>query len=272
MIKKSIISVLFVALIVMQGYAQEVNRIISLAPSVTKNIYLLNAQSKLVGCTSYCIEGTEDGKEIVGSAVNVNLEKVILLQPDLVLTMTLTKPQDVEAMKRLGIKVIVIQTPKTFEEICEQTLMIGKLIGSEETAFKVVQETKQTVDELKQRCLQITSKSKIFFQIGANPIFTVLENTFMDDYILFCNGENIANGMTKGTMTRESVLVRNPDVIIIATMGGFGKEEQETWLGYNGISAAKNRKVFLIDSETACSPTPKNFAKALTDVYKFINQ
>ncbi len=267
-----LLAVIIFLLIANLGFSQNIERVISLAPSITENIYLLGAEDKLVGCTSYCTQAVSDGVEQVGSTVNVNVEKVFALQPDLVLAMQLTKPQDLAAMKKLGIKVEMIPSPKSFDEICDQTIYIGKLIGSEDAAQTIIGQTKHTVDSLKQLCLQFSEPHKIFFQIGANPIFTVLENTFMNDYILFCNGENIANGMTKGTMTRESILVRNPDVIIVATMGGFGIEEQNIWKSYSGISAAKNNKVFLINAETACSPTPLNFAKAFTDVYKFVNQ
>ncbi len=253
-------------------FAQNVTKVISLAPSITENIYLLGAENKLVGCTSYCKQAVSDGVEQIGSTVDVNVEKIFALQPDLVLTMLMTKQQDVEAMKKLGLKVVVIPSPKSFAEICEQTIQIGELVGAEDLAQKIIQQTKHTVDSLKQKCSVIKYHSKIFFQLGSNPIFTVLENTFMNDYILFCNGENIANGMTKGTMTRESVLVKNPDIIIVATMGGFGKEEQKIWQSYKGLKAAKNGKVFLINSDTSCNPTPDNFAKAFADVYNFVKQ
>lgn len=263
--------VLFVA-VSFSGYSQNINRVISLAPSITENIYLLGGEDKLVGCTSYCTQAVAEGVEQVGSTVNVNIEKILALKPDLVLTMKLTKPQDIAAMQKLGIRVELISTPKTFDEICEQTLFIGGLIGNQKAAQKIVTQTKHTVDSLKQLCNQIPVRQKILFQIGANPIFTVLENTFMNDYILFCKGENIANGMKHGTMTRENVLLKNPDVIIIATMGGFGKEEQKKWRSFKGLKAAENNKVFLIDSEIACSPTPVNFAKAFAEVYRFVKQ
>lgn len=262
----------FLSLISILGFSQNVYKVISLAPSITENIYLLGAEDKLVGCTSYCTQAVSDGVELIGSTVDVNVEKIFAMQPDLVLTMLMTKHQDLEAMKKLGLKVVVIPSPKSFDEICEQTIQIGKLIGSEDSAQKIIQQTKQTVDSLKQRCLEISGCPKIFFQLGANPIFTVLENTFMNDYILFCNGENIANGMAHGTMTRESILLKNPDIIIVATMGGFGKEEQKIWRSYKGMKAVQNEKVFLIDSETSCSPTPDSFAKAFADVYKFVSQ
>jgi iron complex transport system substrate-binding protein len=254
------------------GFTQNSKRVISLAPSITENLYLIVAQNKLVGCTSFCTLAIADGKPQVGSTVDVNIEKVLMLKPDLVLAMLLTKPQDIETMRRLGIKVEVIPTPKNFEEICSQTIQIAKLVGSENIAKELVQKSKHTVDSLKQQIRPHSVKPKIFFQLGSNPIFTVLENTFMNDFILLCNGENIANGLTKGSVTRESVLLKNPDVIIVATMGGFGAEEQKVWKSYTGLKAGKNNKIFLIDSETACSPTPINFVKAFSDVVKFVNQ
>ena len=254
------------------GFSQTAKRVVSLAPSITENIYLLEAQDKLVGCTSYCTPAVNDGKEQVGSTIDINIEKILMLKPDLVLAMTLTKPQDLATMKRLGLKVELFQTPRNFDEICAQLIDISKLLGVENKAGEIVKESKQKVDSLKNTLDKNREKQKIFFQLGANPIFTVLENTFMNDFILLCNGENIANGLTKGSLTRESVLMKNPDVIIVATMGGFGIEEQNIWKSYSGLKAAKNNKVFLIDSETSCSPTPSSFVKAFTDVVKFVNQ
>jgi len=255
-----------------KAYSQQVQRIVSLAPSITENIYLLGAQNKLAGCTSYCTLAVADGIHQVGSTIDVNVEKIFSLKPDIVLTMLMTKPQDVEAMRKLGIRVEVLPTPKNFFEICEQTIQIGRLTGFEKEAMQVAKKARENVDSLKQVGLKNKVRQKIFFQLGSNPVFTVLPNTFMNDYILFCNGENIANGLTKGSVTRESVLMKNPDVIIVATMGGFGAEEQKVWKSYGGLKAAKNNKIFLIDSETACSPTPVNFVKAFTDVVKFVNQ
>ncbi len=269
---KVFISVLFILAISISVFSQNIKRIISLAPSITETIYLIGAENSLVGCTSFCTLAVNDGKEQVGNAVDINIEKILMLKPDLVLAMLLTKSQDIESMKRLGIKVEVIPTPKNFEEICDQTVHIAKLVGFEKAGIGVVNQSKLAVDSLKLTCKMKVEKPEIFFQLGANPIFTVLENTFMNDYILFCHGQNIATGLTKGSVTRESVLVKNPDVIIVATMGGFGEEEKKTWESYAGLKAAKNNKIFLIDSETSCSPTPVNFAKAFADVVKFVNQ
>lgn len=265
--------VLFFALAIWQviGFAQPVKRIVSLAPSITENLYLIGAGNKLVGCTSYCTMAVNNGVQQIGSTIDVNIEKILSLKPDLVLTMLMTKPQDVEALRKLGIRVEILSTPKTFNEICEQTLQIARLTGNEKTAERVVSSARQQVESLKNQ-MKNKPRQKVFFQLGANPVFTVLPNTFMNDFILFSNTENIANGMKTGIITRESVLSKNPDVIFIATMGGFGEEEKKVWESYKGLKAAETKKVFLIDSETSCSPTPDNFAKAFTDVVKNLNR
>ena len=232
---------------------------------------MVGAKDKLVGCTSYCTQAIADGIEQVGSTIDINVEKILLLKPDLVLTMEMTKQQDIATLKKLGIRVKVIPTPKNFAEICEQTKQIGQLLGVEKSAARILSETERLVDSLRQICSNVPAR-KIFFQIGADPIFTVLPHTYMNDFILFCNGENIAHDMTKGTMTRESVIAKNPDIIIIATMGGFGTQEKEVWSSFSGLKAAENHKIFLIDSETSCSPTPDNFEKAFADVVRFITQ
>ena len=253
------------------NYAKDVRRVVSLAPSVTEIIYLIGAEDKLVGCTSYCSVAENDDVAEVGNAVDVNIEALFALQPDVVLAMKLTKAQDIAAMEKLGIKVEVMDSPRSFDEICDQTLHIASLIGNKREAGEVVEAARKKVKEIENLSSELKHR-KIFFQLGANPVFTVLENTFMNDYLSICNAENIAAGLSKGTISRESVLLRNPDVIIIATMGGFGEEEMKIWRTFDTITAVKNNDLFLIDSKTSCSPTPANFVSALEDVYGFLSK
>jgi len=251
----------------LNSYSQQVKRIISLAPSITENLYLIEAQDKLVGCTSYCTLAVNDGVQQVGSTIDFNIEKILLLKPDLVITMQLTKPQDVEAMRKLGINVKVFQTPKDFNEICMQNLEIARLTGNVAASEKAIAKAKHQVDSLRNG-MKYFPKKKVFFQLGANPLFAVLEHSFLNDYIVFSNAENIVKEIKTGIISRESVLSKNPDVIFIATMGGFGAEEKKVWENYKGLKAASTKSIFLIESETSCSPTPENFAKAFADVVK----
>lgn len=255
----------------LQSFSKTAGRIVSLAPSLTKNIYYLNAQSQLVGCTSYCTEAVADGKDVVATAIKVNVEKTISLNPDLVLATTITSPKTIELLKNMGVNVEVFGTPKNFKEICDQFLRLGKIIGNEEKAKVIINETSAKVEALKQSIAK-KQPSNVFFQVGVDPIFSVLPNTFMDDYITLAGGINIANNLQHGTMTRESVLEKNPDYIFIVTMGLSGENEKEVWERFSQLSATSKHHIYVVDADKACSPTPVTFMETFEEVVKSMNQ
>jgi len=270
---KRIFKLLSIALIsISQNYSvfgQTPTRIVSLAPSLTKNVYFLEQQHKLVGCTSYCDTAVANGKEVVASAVKVNIEKVISLKPDLVITTTMTNPETLDMLKKFNIRVETFPTAKSFDEICKQTIRLGQIIGAESNAKRIVTQSETKIKSLASSTRKDKSPS-VFFQIGAKPLFTVIPGTFMNDYILLAGGKNVVTTPKTGTITREAVIASNPDVIFIVTMGIVGNEEKNVWESYSTLSAAKNKKIFIIDSNDACTPTPVTFVKTLERVINLI--
>jgi iron complex transport system substrate-binding protein len=146
---------------------------------------------------------------------------------------------------------------------------IGKLTGKQKLAQDIANKQQQRLVNIKQK-IPKGAHPKIFMEIGAKPIFTVLPNTFMDDFITCCGGQNIASDLTMGTITRESVLLRNPDVIIIVSMGVTATEEKTNWAEYKNLSATKKGKIFMVDSNQCCVPTPTDFADVVELLIKLI--
>lgn len=269
---KITLTVLFVLTGIYCSSQNQVNRIISLAPSLTKSLYYLDAEKKIIGHTSFCHIAKNDQKEVVASAVKVNIEKVISLRPDLVVATTITHPETIEILKKAGLRVELFSTPKSFNEICTQFERLGNTIGNPGLAKKIVQETRQAVNAIATQASQNKRVLRYFFQIGAEPLYAVLDNTFLNDYISFSGGQNIASGLTIPTLTREFVLSKNPDVIIIVTMGMVGENEKQRWERFTAINAIKNKRVFIIDSDIACVPTPVDFRKTLEIIKEIQNQ
>jgi ABC-type Fe3+-hydroxamate transport system substrate-binding protein len=239
-------------------FSKSANTIVSLSPSLTKMVYLLNSQNQLIGCTDYCDIAKKDKKAIVSSAMEVNVEKILMLKPGIVITTKFTKPATIEALKKLGIKVEIFSSPASFLEICDQLIILGKLTGKEPLAQSIVDTQKARVLKIK-NSIGNKKKPKIFMEIGAKPLFSATPNTFMDDFITCSGGTNIASDLTIGTISRESVLLRNPDVIIIVTMGVVAAEEKNNWINYKELSATKTGSIFIIDDNKSCSPTPVDF-------------
>lgn len=245
-------------------------RIVSLAPSITKELESLNMTENIVGATSYCDISKKNKELIVGTATEVNIEKILLLNPDIVIALGLTKQTTINTLKNNGIAVHFIKKIQSFDDICNQAIELGKLVGKADLALSIVNRSRQKVDSMQSLIPSGHNKLKVFFQIGAKPIFTVIPNTFMNDYIIFSGCENLAADMKRGTITRESVLRRNPDVIFIVTMGIVGDEEVKTWESYTELNAVKRNKIFIIDSNIACTPTVLSFTETLEQIIKKI--
>ena len=247
-------------------------RIVSLAPSLTKNLYFLEAQEKIVGKTSFCVE--IENATIVASAIAPNIERIVALRPDFVLVAgTLTSPESIATLRRFGIQVEEFDTANSFDEICEQFLRLGELIGKKEKAKRIVSESRQRVKAVSERMSEKWQQTpNMFFQIGANPLFTVLPNTFMDDYIRLLGGRNIAENLTRGTIGREFVIAQNPDIVFIAIMGGVSEEEKNVWNRHSQMSAVRERRIFTIDPDMACLPTPITFVETMEVLYELISQ
>ena len=241
-------------------------RIISLAPSITKELVSLNMVENIVGITSYCDISATNKDLIVGTATEVNIEKVLLLKPDIVFASGLTKENTIVALKKNGIKVHRFNKMQSFDDICNHFIELGKLTGKVDLAKSIVSKSKKKVDSLSNSIPTQYDKLTVFFQIGAKPIFTVIPNTFMNDYITLAKCINIAEDLKKGTITRESVLQRNPDIIFIVTMGIVGDDEKNIWESYTNLNAIKNKKIFIIDSSIASTPTVLSFTKTLEQI------
>jgi len=238
-------------------------RIISLGPSISESIYLLGLGDRLVGVTTYCERPPEvRSKEKVGSVIEIDIEKVAALKPDLVLATSLTNPKAVEKLRRLGIRVERLSSPKNFEELCEQFLELGRISGREFIAREIVENVKAKVSHLRQGVKGLPMP-KVFVQVGAKPLFTVPGDSLINDFIKFAGGLNIAQNSPSGFYTREEVLRSDPDVIIIVTMGISGEQEMEIWQRYRTLPAVRNNRIYIFDSYRLCSPTPVSFVETL---------
>ncbi|MFN3966608.1 MAG: ABC transporter substrate-binding protein [Endomicrobiia bacterium] len=246
-----------------QNYPQ---RIISLGPAITKALYLLGVEDRLIANTIYCnIPPEAKKKEKIGTVMEINIEKIFALKPDLVLATTLINPKSKQKLKSLGINVITFPTPKNFNEICTQFLQLGKLVGKEKEARKIVESAKDKASSIKKK-VKDPNRPKVLIQVGTKPLWVAPRNSFLNDFIEFAGGINIGPSGKSGLCSREEILRRNPDVIIITTMGIVAEEEKKIWQKYKSINAVKNNRIYIIDSEKLCSPTPVSFVETLQEI------
>ena len=240
-------------------------RIISLAPSLTDSLCLLGAKDRIVGCTTYCKRKDLIGVPRVGNVREISIEKIVMLKPDVVLATTLTNPKAVAKLRSMGYRVEVFPYPKSFEDICHQFLKLGKIVGATERASSIVKRARREVSRITTLTRSL-KKIRVFVEIGANPLFTVTKNTYINDLIEKAGGINIASDSKSGLYSREKVVEKDPDVIIITDMGILTEKEKGFWMKFKEMKAVKNRRIYIVDSYKLCNPTPLSFVESLREI------
>ncbi|HCX88990.1 MAG TPA: cobalamin-binding protein [Deltaproteobacteria bacterium] len=236
-------------------------RIVSLAPSITETLYYLNLGKRIVGVTEFSNYPDEARrKPKVGSYINLNIEKIISLKPDLIIAIADgNKKESVDALERLGYSVYAIN-PRCVKDVFRTIVNIGKITDCVDRANKLIKELKSRINYIESRTRGI-ERPRVFFQIGINPVVTVGKDTFHNDLIKMAGGLNIS-GNEKAKYPRysmEEVLLNTPDIIIISSMdrgGGFDRKKRE-WMKWKSIPAVKNGRIYVIDSDLVDHPSPR---------------
>jgi ABC-type Fe3+-hydroxamate transport system substrate-binding protein len=245
----------------LQAEQQLPRRIVSLAPSLTREIYDLNAQDLLVGVTSYC-GGIATGKEIVGSPARVNLEKIISLKPQLVLASTdCNSKSDVDMLKRFGCRVKVFNACESFSCMCSSFSELGTLLGRSQKAEEVLRHIRNELDATRQ-AIRGGKPLKVFWQMGTDPLITVSDATFASEYIRMSGCTNVFGGakIHYPRVNAEEVIRLDPDVILVVTQMG-SHNPSVMWERFGAMSAVRNKRVHELPADLMCQPTPAMFLK-----------
>ena len=196
------------------------DRIVSLSPSNTEIVYALGLEDSLIGVTTYCdYPAAAKEKLQVSGYSTVDVEKVVSLQPDLVLADDIHKTEMIPAFEKLGIPVLGVVAPD-LDKLLADLELIGGVTGKQKEASVLV-------DGLKQRIGAVESKTtgaarpRVFFVTWHDPLWTVGRGSMIDDLITKAGGVNIASDLNGNqTISLETAVQRNPEIIVVLSSMG----------------------------------------------------
>jgi iron complex transport system substrate-binding protein len=236
-------------------------RIISLAANLTEILYYLGLEDRVVGVTNFSnYPPAALEKPRVGSYVNLNVEKIISLSPDLVIgTRDGNSSGDVALLEQAGISVFIVN-PRSVESVISSVARIGTICGIPEKADSMAADLTRRLESVRS-AIQYKKKPLVFLQINIVPIMTVNKTTVHNDLIRLAGGVNMTadEPITYPRISVEEVIRREPEVIIISSMerGGRFEKAKKDWMQWTSLPAVKNKRVCLIDSDLIDRPSPR---------------
>ena len=241
-------------------------RVVSLSPAVTEIIYALGADSLLVGRTDFC-EYPAEALQIptIGGISNLNIEKILSLNPDLVISGSMVGKKATDQMDQMGTPMVCVIEKPRFEALYDNIRAIGRLVGKEKEADSLVESLKWKVERLLADTSLSAFNSQLstcYYVVGFGPTgnFTAGGNTFINDIIRMAGGRNIAEKVEGWNYSLEALMQENPDYIIVRREDSAAFVDMKP---YNRLSAVKNGHVIGIVSGTLDLQVPRNIDAVL---------
>ncbi|MFA5105042.1 MAG: helical backbone metal receptor [Candidatus Margulisiibacteriota bacterium] len=246
-------------------------RIISTMPSNTEILYELGLGNKIIAVSSKCdFPPAVDSLPKVGD-ITLNAEKIISLNPDLVVMLFDTQKYQIERLRGLCLPVFVIN-PRNFDQLSNSILLLGKVTGTSAAARSLAARIKRGVAKASSNKKRGTD-NKLLVVLWPSPLITAGKGTFIDDIIRRAGAQNLgakASGAYP-TLDFEFVMKEDPDFIVFAGKSYKNMRDALSEKKWQALKAVQDKKVMLIDSDILTRPSPRALT-ALELISNFVNE
>jgi ABC-type Fe3+-hydroxamate transport system substrate-binding protein len=235
------------------GLEGPARRIVSLIPSITETLFSLGAGDRVVGVSKFCTEPPEkiEAKTKVGGQKNPRLDAIVALKPDLVIAnVEENHKADVEAMWAAGLKVLVTY-PRTVKEGIQLVRELGVLTATSDRAEEIATACEAAMAEV-ERAVAGRARVRVFCPIWRGPYMTVNHDTYVNDVLHTCGGENIFRDRPERypTVALAEMAELKPEMILLANEPfPFGEKHLEDFRAFPDVPAVRDGRLHLLDGK-----------------------
>jgi iron complex transport system substrate-binding protein len=246
-----------------------IERVVSLAPNLTENIFAVGAGEKLVGVTTFCNYPPEAEKIAkVSDTQTPNMEAIIALKPNIVFVSTASQLENFTKILEQQNITVFVTNPQNLEDVLQNLRKFGELFGTRDKAEKLIAELENRVKAVEEN-VGGKPRIKVFVQIDKDSLYTIGKDSFITDLINRAGGESVTKDVATAypKLSKETALALNPDAIILSESPN-NLEPNEV---FKNSSAVKNSKVFKINADIISRPAPR-IVDALEQIANALHQ
>jgi iron complex transport system substrate-binding protein len=242
-----------------------VRKVISLAPSNTEILWDVGAGKQLVACdddSDYPPEAA--GLPRIGSTGGkLSLERILALEPDVLLAAEITSREQVGSLEGLGLSVYLVPNPTAFKGLFENISFVGKITGWDREAADLISRLEGRLAALEKKLRGVEKKPRVFYELDATDSarpWTVGPGTFLDTLLAMAGGQNMGAAYAQSfpRVSVEILLKEEPDVIVLGdAASGVTLDSVRRRPGWAELSAVKAGRVHLFDGSLGSRPGPR---------------
>ena len=254
------------------------NRIVCLTEETVETLYLLGEQDRIVGISGYVVRPPQARREKprVSAFTSANIDKILALKPDLVLTFSDLQADIAMDLIRRGLDVHAFNQ-RTIAGILDMIRTLGAMVDASERARQLVETFETRLAEVRSRAERLPKRPRVFFEEWDDPLISGIG--WVSELVEIAGGVDIfvdrrnQSAARDRVVTAEEVVAREPDLVIGSWCGKkFRPERVATRAGFDRLPAVQHQDLYEIKSSLILQPGPAALTDGLADLVKIIQR
>ncbi|MEE9342375.1 MAG: cobalamin-binding protein [Gammaproteobacteria bacterium] len=244
---------------------QPARRIVSLSPHTTELLFSAGAGDYVVAVSAFS-DFPEQAKKlpVISGGTGVDIERILGFEPDLVVAwLSGNSRLQLKKLESLGLTVFYSE-PVTIEGIASNIESLGLLSGTSGYASQIAAQFKIGVDQLSST-YQNAPEMSAFFQIWNPPLMTIGGRHLISQWMALCGVRNVfaEESPLALVVSKESVLLSDPDVLISGQYGLSIESFQNSWGKWKHLRANVSEKLIVQDATVLARQVPRALDSAI---------
>jgi iron complex transport system substrate-binding protein len=254
-------------------------RIVCLTTETVEVLYALGEEDRIVGITGYTVHPPRARKEKpkVFAFTSGDIEKILAVQPDLVLSFSNLQADIARDLIKAGVPVHAFNQ-RSVEDILAMIETVGRLVGVEEKALALVGDLECIIDEARLAAAKLPRRPRVYFEEWDEPQISGIR--WVSEMIGIAGGddvfsENAAKQSAKDRIIADplEIVRRAPDIIIGSWCGKkFRPERVAARSGWADVPAVANAQLHEIKSAVILNPGPVAIREGLPALVRIFAQ
>ena len=242
------------------------SRIVCLTEETTETLYLLGQGHRVVGVSGYTVRPPEAReKPKVSAFINAKFDKIVALEPDLVLAFSDLQADLTAELVRRGLNVVTFNQ-RSVSEILQMIRMLGGLIGCQPDAEALADRLEAGLNDICASAARLSRRPRVFFEEWDDPLISGIR--WVEELVVIAGGDPIFPELATCGLAKDRIVApaevarRDPEVIFASWCGKkMRKATVQQRPGWDRVAAVRDDRIFEIKSTYILQPGPA----ALTD-------
>jgi iron complex transport system substrate-binding protein len=250
-------------------------RIVCLTEETTETLYLLGEDRRIVGVSGFtCRPKEARQKPKVSAFTSAKIDKIIELQPDLVIGFSDLQAQIAHDLIKAGVNVLVFNQ-RSVEEIFEMMLMLARVVGAEDAGGELAVRLRGDLSRIMESASRFPRRPHVFFEEWNDPLISGIR--WVDELIELAGGQPVFPELRRHQSAKNrivnpgAVVTANPEVVIASWCGRkVNKDQIRGRNGWTAVDAVRLGHVYELKSTYILQPGPAALTEGVRQLHAIL--